>query len=59
MNTEQQLSLIRTIAKIGSGYLMAKGIGDSSMYEAVTAAVIAIASWWFSHQTHSTTDTSK
>lgn len=52
MNDDQTISVIRGILKIASGMLIARGVGDSALWEAITGGVIAIATlWWgYSHK---------
>ncbi|SRR5579862_24188 len=54
MNQDQILNLIQTLFKVGGGALAAKGIGDSSVWEAIGGAVVAAVTWYLSHKWHAT-----
>src|SRR5438105_76188 len=55
MNTDQFLSLIRTLLKIGAGSLVAHGYASSSTAELLIAAALAVVSVLWSHVTHQET----
>lgn len=62
MNIDLIQTLVRSLMKIGSGVLAAKGYGDDSNWEVVTAGVLAIVSivWGAMHRTGKTAaDTAK
>jgi hypothetical protein len=57
MNSDQLINLIQTIFKVFGGALAAKGIGDSSVWEGVGGAVIAIVTFLISHKWNATPTT--
>lgn len=54
MNSDQFINLIQTIFKIFGGALAAKGMGDSSMWEAISGAAVAVFTWYVSHRWNAT-----
>jgi hypothetical protein len=54
MNQDQVINLIQTLFKVGSGALVAKGFGDDSLWEGIGGAVVAIVTWYLSHQWNKT-----
>lgn len=54
MNLEQFKSIIRLVAGIASGWLIAKGIGDAAIWEVITAGVVAGGTLVWSQVTHAT-----
>jgi hypothetical protein len=55
MNQDQLTNLIQTVGKVAGAAAATKGIGDSHMWEAVIGAVVAVASWYWSHRTNAIT----
>jgi hypothetical protein len=54
MNQDQVINLIQTLFKVGGGALVAKGFGDDSLWEGIGGAVVAIVTWYLSHQWNKT-----
>lgn len=52
MNQEQMWSVVRSVLKLLAGGAIAKGWGDSSLWEGVIGAVIGLAAMAWSHWTH-------
>lgn len=52
MNQDQFLSLVRTLAKVGGGYLVSKGIASDGTAQELIGAALIVAGWWWSHGTH-------
>lgn len=54
MNQDQLYNLIQKLVVLASGGLIAKGIGDSSVWEGVGGAVAAFVTWAISHKWNAT-----
>lgn len=54
MNNDQLTNLIQTVGKMAGAAAIAHGVGNASMWEAITGAVVAIASWYWSHRSNAT-----
>lgn len=53
MNSEQILSLVRTLIKVGGTYAAAQGLGDGNDWEAIAGAVAVIIGVVLSWRKHS------
>ena len=52
MNQDQILSVLRTVLKIGGGYLVARGVADEGTWTAISGGVLAVAGLAWSHFHH-------
>jgi hypothetical protein len=55
MNQDQVTNLIQTVGKMAGAAAIAHGVGNSTMWEAIVGAVVAIAAWYWSHKSNATT----